>query len=537
MKALLKKQLMEMGAFLYQSNKSGKRRSKVSIVLYLLLFLYAFGMIGLLMGLVAVSLCEPLVMMGLDWLYFALMGIVASTLGVIGSVFSTYTGLYQAKDNEFLLSLPLRPSRILMTRMLSCYVLTLFFELLVLIPADAVYAIVAAPQGMALLLQALLAVVLPLFALSISCILGWLIALIAARLQGQLKTIATVVLSLVFIGAYYYFYMQAYQYLQLLLVNSAQVGQIIKTVLYPLYQMGLASCGNVISCIIFTLLVGLLFAVIYAILSRSFYHLATTKRGGTKAVYHKRSMKMRSARAALVKKEFSRYTHSASYMLNCSLGTVFLLVGAVALIWQCDSLRTLIRELTAAEPMIKPMLPLIAAGLIAMIGGMNDLTAPSVSLEGKQIWIVQTLPLDPWNILRAKLSLHLWLTLLPVLIFAAALAYVIEVPLAIAGCILAVSGLYAWASAALGLVIGLLLPNLNWTNETVAVKQGLGVMLALLLNWVIVIGLGALYVILQKTVQADAYLVLCAVLLGLVGLGCMLWLKKQGVKRFAALSV
>ena len=41
------------------------------------------------------------------WLYRALMGIVSVTLGVFGSVFNTFSTLYQAKDNDLLFAMPI----------------------------------------------------------------------------------------------------------------------------------------------------------------------------------------------------------------------------------------------------------------------------------------------------------------------------------------------------------------------------------------------------------------------------------------------
>ena len=42
--------------------------------------------------------------------------------------------------------------------------------------------------------------------------------------------------------------------------------------------------------------------------------------------------------------------------------------------------------------------------------------------------------------------------------------------------------LFTYFCANLGLMLGLRFPNLNWTNETMAVKQGAAVFLALLLS-------------------------------------------------------
>lgn len=44
---------------------------------------------------------------------------------------------------------------------------------------------------------------------------------------------------------------------------------------------------------------------------------------------------------------------------------------------------------------------------------MNDMTAPSVSLEGKSLWLMQSLPVTPWQVLKAKLSMQIILTAVP----------------------------------------------------------------------------------------------------------------------------
>ena len=53
---------------------------------------------------------------------------------------------------------------------------------------------------------------------------------------------------------------------------------------------------------------------------------------------------------------------------------------------------------------------------VVLVAGMNLLTVPSVSLEGEQLWQLQSLPVTPWQVLRAKLDLHLLVTLPPALL-------------------------------------------------------------------------------------------------------------------------
>ena len=119
LKALLKKQFMELGAFYFQDRKTGKLRSGKSAVGFAVLYAVLFIILAAAFFSIAASLCGPLAEMGLAWLYFAIMGILSILLGTFGSVFNTYASLYKAKDNDLLLSMPIPSAYVLLARLLG----------------------------------------------------------------------------------------------------------------------------------------------------------------------------------------------------------------------------------------------------------------------------------------------------------------------------------------------------------------------------------------------------------------------------------
>ena len=131
LKPLIKKQLIETTAFFF-TGKNGKRRGPLAILGFILLMVYAFGAVGAMFYLMADMLCAPLVGAGLNWVYFALVGTMATAFAVIGSVFTAKAKLYEAKDNDFLLSLPIKPWEILFSRAVSLYAFAFLFSALVL---------------------------------------------------------------------------------------------------------------------------------------------------------------------------------------------------------------------------------------------------------------------------------------------------------------------------------------------------------------------------------------------------------------------
>lgn len=515
---------MEVFSWIYQNKKTGKNRSVQGVILYSLLYLLVFGMLGAMFWMTADMLCEPLVQAGFAWLYFALMGLISVALGVFGSVFNTYSSLYQAKDNDQLLAMPVLPSRILLIRLSGVFMMGLMYELIVMIPAVLVYFLRADPGALAVIFTLLIPFVLAILVLTLSAVLGWLVAIISSKLKN--KNVVVVVLSLVFIAAYYYVYVQAYQILGTIAANPQAVGDKIRTILYPFYHMGLAAEGKLSSMLIFTGIVGGLFALVYVVLSRSFLGIATSNRGTAKVQYKERFTEKQSVSQALLGKELKRFLGSATYMLNCGLGIVMMIVGAIALVIKADVVRTMIHEIFRNQEIIA----LIAAAAICMFVTMNDITAPSVSLEGKNLWLMQVFPISGKQVLMAKLKLHLILTLVPAAVLTAAVEWVIKpslpyavlIPLAVAAFILLMGEF--------GLFMNLKMPNLTWTSEVVPIKQSMSVMIVLFGGWAAVVGLGAVYYFLRNLMSPMIYLVVAVFVVTVVDVILMKWICGRGAR-------
>ena len=102
---LLKKQMAEIFRSYFYDAKKNKARSKAATAAYIVLFMtIMIGLLGGIFTFLSLSICGALSAAGMDWLYFAIMGLLAILLGVFGSVFNTYSSLYLSKDNDLLLS-------------------------------------------------------------------------------------------------------------------------------------------------------------------------------------------------------------------------------------------------------------------------------------------------------------------------------------------------------------------------------------------------------------------------------------------------
>jgi ABC-2 type transport system permease protein len=181
------------------------------------------------------------------------------------------------------------------------------------------------------------------------------------------------------------------------------------------------------------------------------------------------------------------------------------------------------------------MTVLIACALLMFLTGSNELTAPAISLEGRSIWILQSMPVDPFKVLWSKIKLHLVMTLPPAVLVMAAVFVVIRPRPALMLLIVLVTVLNILFDAVFGLLVNLRLPHLEWNDEITAIKQSGAAILSLLGNWALLFVLAVIYAIIGRKLGPVIYLLLAAIVLAAVCAGMLVWLKKKGAAKFAVL--
>ena len=138
--ALLRKQRREQSAFLNRSARTGKQRTQTGKLAFGVLY----GAIALVLMASFASLSWPLAQLllpgGWETLYFLVLELLALLVSVLAGALSSYNRLFQAKDNDLLLALPIPPWMIFAVRLWGLYEMSLFYLLLVWVPAEAAYA-------------------------------------------------------------------------------------------------------------------------------------------------------------------------------------------------------------------------------------------------------------------------------------------------------------------------------------------------------------------------------------------------------------
>jgi ABC-2 type transport system permease protein len=421
---------------------------------------------------------------------------------------------------------------ILCSRIFELYVFTFFIENLILMPAIIRYWTVAGMRLPSFFGGLALCVLLPLFSVGVCCLLGWALAWLGKKMPDN--HIVAIVFSFAFIGAYFWASSQINTWISYILANPTEVQGVLQSKLYPFWQMGLAAEGNLLSLLIFAVMVAAVFALIYFGISKTYISFLTVKTSRKQTIVKQKATNARSLRMALLQKEFRRFFKSYGYLMNSGIGTVMMLGVSIYSLFE-GSFMGLNADMVAAFGFSGDKVVYVVALLLCVLSATNFITAPSISLEGETIWILQTMPVSAWDIFLAKLLLHgIWT--LPAVLFCGVVASVLLQAGALSILAIVLGCIYVLFTAVFGLIINLKFPDLHWTNETVAVKQGISSLLSMLCGMAMVFVWVGGYFLFGQYLQTWLYLAICVGILTIVTILGVRWLQKRGAEIFRSLS-
>lgn len=527
MRALLAVRFRALFAGLMQQGRRKKKISPGVTILYVVLYLYLLIVICGMTSMAFLSLVEIYHPLGLDWLYFAIAAMASLGLSVFGSVFATQSQLYDAKDNGLLLSMPVTPSAILISRMVPLLAINLLFSSAVMIPASAVYAIKVGFSAGNLVAQLVTLLAVTILAQAIACLLGWLLHLLLNRMN---KSLASMLYMVLFLGLYFYLYSQAGTILNAMADNAGGIAGALKTWVWPLYAAGLGCVGGWAYLAIFTAIAAVAFGIICAILSLTFLRSATMQRSRKRRRLDLGKAGAGSPSRTIVTKELRKFLRCPVYLTNMGLGILLTAALPVAGLIFRDNLLVM-----AQIPLVKPMVPLLLCAMLAFTVSTMCISTPSVSLEGKNIWILKSVPLASRTILLCKLRFHCLATMPVTMVSGLILAVTYECSIPDALLTALVPGLLALLCGLLGMITGLKWARLDYISEAYPCKQSVSVLVSMFGMMGVPLVFGLAYAFLSPVMSSTLFLALCAAILAIACFGLYRAMVTWGCRKWEAL--
>lgn len=473
LKTLIKKEFAGFFGAMFRGRKFAKSNQAITLIGFVVLFAVMFVSLCAVFAGVSYALIEKLRDTDNLWFYGAYTMLFATVSSLIGSIFATQTQLYGAKDNDLLLSLPIPASYILISRMIPLYVCNLFFVAAVTVPALFVYALVIGLNALSLTFWILDIVAVSFLSLAICCLIGRLTAKITQKYKSN--PTVTIIVSFVFLGLYILIVSRMQQLTEALINGSDALSWVFKNYLPSVYWTGLSTTGNALAFIGSFLLNVAVCALCFALLSKTYVSIVTENKSFAVKLYKVKTVKTKTAFGATLYKEFLRFKGTPVYFVNCCFGVVLLIIATVAIIVKADFILDAIKS----SGFDKDLLLFCFIFVACAISAQDCVSACSISLEGKSLWIIKSLPISSSTLLRAKLALHTLVTAPFAVIFLATCGIVFDydVVTILFSCLIAVE--FVFITGAFGLKRNLKNCDLDWTNEARPVKQSVVVLLCM----------------------------------------------------------
>lgn len=410
------------------------------------------------------------------------------------------------KDSEFLMSLPIKKRDIIVSKTLFRYLFDLIIAFVFLMPVVILYLSMVEFK-FSILIYSLVVILLLTFAVvAVEYMVNAFVNGIAVKFKhfNVIKTVLSMIAVVGFIVCYS-------------LYSDDMIDVSGGAPRYVLFSQitDIIIDGKIINLLILAgsslLMFGIgvyLFSLLYGKKHKSFKTKnKVLKESTSKTLF-----------GSMIKKEFKMYFNSTVYLLNTGIGYIILMAAPVVLFF---------------IEMPEEMMQLIVYAISAFSLSTCSTSASSLSLEGKNIWIYKSAPINCKKVIYSKAMMNFILV---------AVSSVVATALMLASntlsplfCILMMllilaSGLVV---SFVGIVSNLLFPKLDFENETAVVKNSASVGLSMLLFMIVFMVCPAIYfVLLMKNIYVNLnLLVVCniAFLLLMTGLA-ILFIEKKAEK-------
>ncbi len=416
-----------------------------------------------------------------------LCALLISALAFVFTFLKTNGYLFNFKEYDMLISLPFDIKTVAACKFLYMYIKSLPWYLSISVAMLIGYSIFAGFSIATTILWLLLSLCLPLIPMVLASFLGFIIAKIGSYFKKTniVQTILTFILIIAaFMSRFVIESVFKNGQVRDVLEQSKAATEDAAAIYLPADWFAKAVNELSVTAAMLLIIVSiLLFAVVFAIVGRYYRSLNSALRShAASGEYTMGAQKKSSVVNAIAFKEFRRMTGSTVYLTNAGVGEILVsLLAVLSLVFGFDRLVSTVTQNAPIDPAIlRPAIPFI----IYFCLGMISTCACSPSLEGKNYWIVQSLPISKKTLYQGKMLFNMYLTV-PFMAFAT-LCICISAKVSLPDMLLyLILGFVLCAlSTTWGCICGIRHMRLDWENEVEVVKQGAGVGIYLFTNMI-----------------------------------------------------
>lgn len=417
-------------------------------------------------------------MMGIGEIIPLLSFVLSSSLSFLFTIFKANGELFNFKDYNLLMSLPVKESDIIASRLINIYLWNTIISLIVMLPMGVGYYILYNPGIIVCGLWILSIVIVSLIPTTMATIISAIVAFISSKfkksnLVNNCLSIGVIIIIFALmtrmnIGEFEIDFNNLKNLLPVM-IKSLINGYPISKLFYDAIVY-----GKISSFILLLLISILVYYIFVQLLSIKYKQINTAlSTNYVKSNYEVNNLKRESKLKALYKKEIKRFFSSSPYVMNMSFGLIAAIAFTIALCY-FEINRGVISE--DIHRIIYNMIPFIISAFIAT----TCTTSVAMSLEGKNIWILKTVPVNSKVIYDSKILVNLTLCI-PVSIVCSSIIIAILKPDLWSSILIIITPIvYSVFTAVWGVFINNRFYSYDWESETQVVKQSISVLLGII---------------------------------------------------------
>lgn len=396
-------------------------------------------------------------------------------------------------DYEMLMALPIDTKIIITSRLLILYFYSLILTIFILVPANIIYCVKVGPSFGFYIMSFIGLFLIPIIPMIVGCFLGLILQMFLIKIKNgnlwgiiiNLISISLIAIGVININGLDYMIKNDVEGIIRLCTNAYPIGSMYTNAI---------SNGNISTFLLFVIISITSLSLFVYVVGFKFKEINTTLlTSKTNGKYKITKLETSSVFVSLFKKEIQRYVSCSIYVFNTTFGVLAMLIGTVAIMFMGeDKIISLISSVDTYN-FIKSFIPLVFASLIAL----SCTTGVSISIEGKNFWILKTIPVKSITIFNAKIAVNLLVTMPISIISSILLGIGLNLDFKVILLTIITSIVCCFFVSVMGIVINLLLPKLNWKTETVVVKQSMSSMMAIFCGQIPTLICGILIVLIK----------------------------------------
>ena len=476
----------------------------------------------------------------MEFVLLTLFIILTSVITLVEGIYKSSGLLFNCKDDNLLLSLPIKKSTVLFIRVFKFYIFELLYNSLFLLPAMIAYAVHINPGIEYYFISFVGLILFPIIPILISCLIGTFISFAASKFKG--KSLIQTLITIVFLIGIFYLSYNLDSIVKNIAKNAATINGFITRLYYPAgAYIELITKFNIVKLLKFRVIHLALLIVTIILIGRVYFNINSNVKA-VRLSKSKKEYKIKTSTPikALVKKEFSRFINSTVFVTNAGFGLVLFVLGCILIAVKFDSITNTLQKsgMTVSPAHIKGYLPILMFGFVCLSSFMTSITSSMISLEGKSFNILKSLPVKPYTIVQSKVLTAI-LVMLPCILIGDIIVFVrFRFELISIVLILLASILFPLISETIGIIINLKYPRMDAKNDTEVVKQSMSSSISVFIGMGIMgITIYALYKALAANISGNAIMIVVIAVYTVIYTGLLLLLQKTCEKSFDNISV